>query len=290
MASKRLKKKKQKALLQKQVKAQAKLLNLSEKEVKRSSFNTLQTLTQKAEKVQTETRRKKRADSRKQTRIKKQKYLESLGIDVWKLRVKDIDKVKIKDIESRKVNSKNYPHLFKETFDFNKEYSLHGEKMFFAFRDFAGETSLETILSQYENLSDTVLLERLKQIVKQKPTYRRGNRKQGIAPRGSSGSAGDYRFMCADSKTVSMFNLGTYSKNKKKTKRKTHGGSQKGFQILQNENGKNSFDTVTPHSMLVIMNAFIHNITEDDRVTFYKNVYTAIRKHMPDFAEILPKP
>lgn len=285
MASKRLKKKRQKALLQQQVKAQAKLLNIKEKEIKRSSFSSLQTLAQKAEKVQKETHRKKRADSRKQTRLKKQKYLESLGIDVWKLRIKDIDKVKIKDIESKKVNEKTYPHLFNQhNFDFDKVYILpEGKHFFFAYRDFAGERSFEEILSDYEGLPINVLLSRLENIVRLKPSYQKGVRGT------SSGSAGEYKFQCADKSTIQMFNRETYNQNRRKSKRKRHQGQNRGFQVLKS--GRNiSIDKVTPRRLLEVANAIMHNVTEIDRQTFYRNFYSAVSRTMPDFAEILPKP
>ena len=284
MASKRQKKKQQKALLQRQVKAQAKLLNIDEKQIKKSSFSTLQTLSQKAEKVQKQTHRKRRSDSRKQTRLKKQKYLESLGIDIWKLRVKDIDSVKIKDIEKRIVNSSNYPHLFKDSFDFDKVYHLPDNKhFFFAFRDFAGERSLEEILSEYEGLPIDTLLQRLEHIVNMAPTYQKGVRGT------SSGSAGEYKFQCADRGTIQMFNRETYNQNRRKPKRKKHGGQKQGFQVLKS--GRNiSIDKVTPRRLLEVVNAFMYNVTEIDRQSFYRNFYSAVSRTMPDFAEILPKP
>lgn len=284
MASRRQKKKQQKRLLQMQVKANKQILNISEKEVQRASFNTLKTLTEKAEKVQKERYRKRRADSRKNTRLKKQKYLESLGVDVWKLRVKDIDSIKIKDIENRRVNSENYPDIFKGFFDYDKLYILpENQHFFFAYRDFAGERSLEEILSDYENLSIEQLLNRLESIVNLPASYQKG------ISGSSSGSAGDYKFQCADRKTIQMFNRETYNQNRRKTKRKKHQGQYKGFQVLKS--GRNiSIDKVTPRRLLIVANAIMHNVTEIDRKTFYQNFYTAVSKTMPDFAKQIPKP
>lgn len=284
MASKRQKKKQQKRLLQQQVKAQSKLLNINEKQVEKASYSTLKTLSEKAEKVQHKQRKQKRANSRRNTRLKKQKYLESIGIDVWKLKVKDIDSVKIKDIEERRVNSSNYPDLFKGVFDYDKVYILpDNQHFFFAYRDFAGERSFEEILSQYENLPVDVLLNRLESIVNLPASYQKG------ISGSSSGSAGDYKFQCADRKTIQMFNRETYNQNRRKTKRKKHGGQYKGYQVLKS--GRNiSIDKVTPRRLLVVANAIMHNVTELDRRTFYQNFYTAVSKTMPDFAKQLPKP
>lgn len=288
MANRRQKKKQQKRILQQQVKSQAKLLNLSEKQIEKVTFSTLKTLSEKAEKVQHKERKRKKADSRRSTRLKKQKYLESLGIDVWTLRLKDIDSVKIKDIESKQVNSKNYPHLFKNAFDFNKVYTLkNNERMYFAFRDFAGETSLEEILSLFYNLSDVQLLERLKSIVGLKPTYRKkGSKTKHL----SSGKAGDYKYICANQTVIELFHKDNYNYNRrKKINIRKHQGQYKGFQVLKS-GARNSLDKFTPHNMLILLNAFMYNITELDRDTFYKNVYRDLCKHAPDFAEILPKP
>ena len=282
MASKRLKKKQQKRAMQKRVQAQSKVLNIDEKQVKKASYSTLKTLSEQAEKVQQQ--RQKKADSRRNTRLKKQKYLESLGIDVWTLRVKDIDSVKIKDIETRNVNSVNYPDLFKQAFDYDKLYVLPDNKhFFFAYRDFAGERSFEEILSDYEHLSIEQLLNRLDSIVHLPASYQKG------ISGSSSGSAGDYKFQMANRATIQMFNRETYNENRRKSKRKKHKGQYKGYQVLKS--GRNiSIDKVTPRRLLVVANAIMYNVTELDRKTFYQNFYTAVSKTMPDFVKQLPKP
>jgi len=300
--AKKQEKKKQELLLkeslQRQIKKQTKKSEINVNDLQKRSLRSLERLAQKTKKIQSE-RRKKQRDN---LRTWKGEELRKLGLSLEGVTLTEIDRIKVKDIESGNISKHTYPNLYgksskEKPFDFDKEYSLGADRMFFAFRDFAGENSLDDIMKQYEKLSNTQLLKRLNEIVKKKATYKKGRKikqKDGgyktIGGRGSSGSAGEYRFMCASASTVSIFNLATYSTNRKKTKRKKHVGAYKGFQILQNDDGKNSFSNVTPRGLLVIMNAFMHNITEDDRVTFYKNVYTAIKKHMPDFAEILPEP
>lgn len=281
MANKRQRKKIEKKRLQQKVTARAESLKIRKEEVNRYSYSTLQTLSQKADKLQQNKRNKEKRHE------KKKSFLQSLGVDTSKLRKKDIDSIKVKDIEAKKVNEKSYPELFgRYEFDFDKIYTLpDGKHFFFAFRDFSGERSFDEILNDFEGLPISTLLNRLESIVAKPMTY---SKSKGISG-GSSGVAGDYKFQFASKEVINLFNRETYNQNRRKSKRKRHTGANSGYQVLKS--GRNiSIDKVTPRRLLEVANAIMYNITEIDRQSFYRNFYSAVKRSIPDFAEYLPMP
>ena len=271
---KRLKKKQRKKQLQRQIVT----VRPDIEKVNRLSQSDLETII--SQEQQREQKKQERRKRLLQNRAKKVQALAERGIDPFSIPVKQIDKIKLKDLDS--LDRHKYPFLFSSAgFDFNRVYKLKdGQRMYLAYRDFAGETSLEEILSQYAHLSNEQLLDRLEEQAHTRPTYNRKTKS------GSSGSAGDYRMTWARQNVISDFQSETYSRNRKQKK---HNGTYKGYQVLK-DGRRNSFDEVTPRSMLIIMNAFMSNITENDRMTFYNDMYLRIRHHMPDFAALLPKP
>ena len=282
-AQKKAEQEKQKRLLLRKVKANKEVLKVSDEQIEKASLRSLKSLSNKAVKIQAENRKKRRRENLQKNRTFKASVLKALGIDTVGLSVKQIDKVKLKDIETRQVTPENYPSLF-YNIDFNKVYKLPKNKNFyFAFRDYAGERSFNDILSDYEKLSDNELMERLESIVSLPATY-----KKGVAGT-SSGAAGDYKFQTASARTIMMFNHDKDEQNKRKTKRKKHLGSYKGFQVLRS-GGTFVISEVTPHRLLVVANALMYNITELDRMTFYRNFYKAVNDAIPRLGKILPKP
>ena len=287
MAKKRQRKKQIKKTLQQQAKSILK--DTQEKNIKNYSYNTLLTITQNYEKAHQ--RRQRQKKQKQELRNRKKAYLESLGLKPFELKLKDIDSVKVKDMDQGAVTRYNYPHLFGvksiKNFDFQKRYKLkNDERFYFAFRDYAGETSFEEALAQFSHLSNEQLLVRLEKIVRTPPSYSRGKS-------ASSGKAGDFKFMSAKQNVLRLLNQDTYNQNRRKGKKKSHmkfhEGQYTGFQVLKNRH-RNSFDEVTPRGLLVIANALLHNITELDRMAFYQNFYVAVRKHVPDMIEFLPRP
>lgn len=274
MANKRQLKKQQKKQLQKRIVATGKY---SEKEVKKQTYRTLESISHK------ETKKQRAKQQKLERRHKKQKFLESKGLNPFDYTVKQIDSIKLKDIESNTFDRQNYPDFFGiKNFDFEKEQKLkNGERMFFAFRDFAGETSLEEALAEFKKMSNEQLLDRLEQIATLRPQYRKGSDN-------SNGSAGDYKFLCQQQMFITEEQKDVYNKNRRK-KTKEHTGAFKGFQVLKNGN-RNSYDVVTPRGLMIIANAIMHNVTEMDRLSFYQNFYKAVERHLPDFADIIPKP
>lgn len=276
-----MKKRQRKKQLKKQLQKQVVTVRPDiEKSHKLSQSELEYIISQEEQKRQKEQKKQERRQRLLQNRAKKVQALAERGIDPFSIPVKQIDKIKLKDLDS--IDRDKYPFLFPSAgFDFNRVYKLKdGQRMYLAFRDFAGETSLEEILQQYAHLSNEQLLDRLEQQAHTRPTYNRKTKS------GSSGSAGDYRMTWARQNVITDYQYETRSKNRKQKK---HSGTYKGYQVLK-DGRRNSFDEVTPRSMLIIMNAFMSHITESDRMTFYNDMYLRIKHHMPEFAELLPKP
>ena len=284
MAKKRLKKKQYKKHLQQQVASVR-----TEQKVRKYTQKELETIiAQQEQKRQREERKKAKAKQNRKNlisrRARKAEAIAKLGIDPYSITVKELDKIKLKDIENKNINRHSYPSIFGiGKFDFNTVYKLKdNERLYLAFRDFAGETSLEEIIAEFSRLSDGQLLDRLEQIVHTRPTHKRGGKGD------SSGSAGDYRMNWGTQDVIKDFQYETYNKNRLKSIRK-HGGSYKGYQVLK-DGHRNSFSEVTPRGLLIFANAFCHNVTEFDRLTFYQEFYSNVCYHIPDMKQILPKP
>lgn len=216
---------------------------------------------------------KRQRKQQRKDRLRKEKfeYLVSKGILP--------ETIKSSDLNKSWDFIKGYENRF---FDFNKVYSFKdNNRMYIAYRDFSGERSFAEILSEFKNLTDNELLERLTDLVNTPPIHTgKGS--------GSSGSAGDYKLMVADQSTIEIFNTDTRRENKKKSKRQ-HSGDRKGYQVLKS-NGRVSFGEYTPRKMLEVMCAIMGNVTEMDRTGFYNNMYAQIKYHNPEFANILPTP
>lgn len=286
MATKRLRKKKEKERLQRQLLSTQKY---TEKEVKKLSYNETLSISEK------ENKRQKRKANKADLRQRKVSLLESQGYDRSQFTLKQIDTIKIKDLRSGDFNRNNYPKIFRTvTFDFDKIYVLKNSAVVqFAFRDFAGETSLEEILSQYAGLTPERLLDRIHELNSIRPTYSKGSKKKGGG--NSSGAAGDYKFLCGAKSAAVANRQDANAENtrlKRHPKRKAHGAqTYNGYQFLKS-NGHNTYtNEITPRNLLIVTCAIMENVTEWDRVNFYNRVYNdLVARHMSDLLPLLPYP
>ena len=284
MASKRQRKKQEKKRLQKQVLS----FGYNPKQAEQLSYKSLLNISRKEE--QKQQKRKRAKDSKNKLRRRKAEYLESHGISLEGLTLKQIDAIKVKDIENGVKPIRSGDKI--GYFDFDKVYTLKdGKRFYFAYCDLSGERSFEEIIDEFSSLTNEQLLKRLEYIVNQPTTYQRGSKRNGVPASGSSGKAGTYKFVSAEQSVIEMFNRQNYNekRRKPKSKRKTHKGGYKGFQVLKN-GSRNSFDKVTPRNLLIIANAILYNIMETERKPFYNRFYIEVQKHMKDFSKLLPKP
>ena len=277
--NKRQAKKKEKKSLQ------AKLLKQGQdpKKVKKQTQKQLKTSISQTEKKQ---KRKSQSDA---TYRKKTDYLLSQNIPLEGLTKTQINSIKIKDIESGNVTPNNYSFLKGRLFDYNTVHKLKGDKrLYFAYRDYSQNHSFEECLTEFSRMSDKQLLEKFIHVAELKPTYtKRKMDKDNIS---SSGKAGDYLFYYSTQDNIALYNKDVWKENSKPPKKvKVHPGDYQGYQVLKS-NGRVSIDEVTPRKLMEVGCAMMYNITEWNRVAFYKNYYSMIKKEIPEFAERLPKP
>lgn len=232
---------------------------------------------------------KKREQYRNDTRSKKLEILEKDGFDRSQFKKSDLDKISLSDLKS---GIYNIGHVTIKPFDFDKIYTLKdGEVLQIAFRDFAGETSLAEILGQYMGLNPDRLIDIIRELNDIKPTYTKGGKKGGKKG-DSSGAAGDYKFLCGSqaAAVANRYERRLHDKRKPKRKWLQTDGSYKGYQFIKTS-GKTYSNEITPRTLLEITCAIMSNVTEWDRVNFYKRVYyDLVTRHIPDLLKYLPVP
>lgn len=274
--NKRQWKKQQKKTLQRDARRYQKILKLSDRDIKNASVDTLKSIPKKAKTVQ-------RKQQRERLHDKKINLLKEKGFDTSSLTKKQVEHIHLKDIESNKIKLKDYPYLF----DFNKVKKLPPNRhLYITYMDYSGERSFEEILRDYENMSDKRLLELLNHIVNMPKTFSR------FFNTGSSGSAGESKFYFGDKDVIKDFDRDVKQEDarwKNHPKRKRHTGAYKGHQTLTDEYGNIDIGEVTGHGLLVIMNAIMHNVTEEERDTFYRDITNFLRRSFVDFYRLLPK-
>ena len=234
--------------------------------------------------------------TRKRFELEKQGFTDAMKRG--KISDRQIDSINLKDIESGRINRENYPFLYYNTkFDFDKVYRLkNGKRMYIAFRDYQGELDIEDAMREFSRYSNDELLTFLEGIVETPPSYQKGIKGS------SSGKAGAFKFVVAQQNVINIFNNETYNesrkykrrkesadKGKRRSKRQQYKGDNVGFQVIK-DGARVSHDEVTPRNLLIMANAICYNVTEQDRVAFYKRFYTDITRSVPDMAEVLPKP
>lgn len=297
MANKRIQKKREtehrKKLLQKHI---VDTYGYNENRLKNKSLKSLSSIAEKEQQKQEKQRKENRKKYRKELKNRKISLLEKLGYNKFDFSNAEIDKIKIKYLEKAvKDNNKDYQYYSRvASFDFDKIYTLkNGEVVQFAFRDFAGETSLESIISEYDGLSPKRLLDRIHELNSKRPTYSKGAKKKGGG--NSSGAAGDYKFLCGQKSAAVANRQDTNAENtrlRRHPKRKSHGAqTYNGYQFLKSNGHHTYTNEITPRNLLIVTCAIMANVTEWDRVNFYNRVYNdLVARHMPDLLPLLPYP
>ena len=223
--------------------------------------------------------------TKKDYRQEKVDYLRKLGFEPYDFTTKQIDSIKISDIRKGKFNTDNYPFLY--DFDFYKPYKLpNGKRMYFAYRDYAGETPLEELLNIVKHKSTSELINELNNIVNMPMTGKAG--KVGT----SSGRAGEVSYHCQSQNLILEFNYQdrlTTRKDKRYNKKRQKDITQAGYQVVKNGN-RNSFDVVTGRGLLELGVAMMYNVTEQSRADFYSAFYYDCIEAIPEMARFIPEP
>ena len=305
--NKRISKKKRKELLNKQGWSYKKINTLSQPKLEKISNLIIEDRAYKVKEEKVYNSQKKDASkkitpyNRFKARVsEKRMELASLGylkaIERGGYSDKQIDKVKLEDLRHpEKINRERYAWLFSGYgFDYDKIYTLKdGNAIYVAYRDYTQESSIEDHLATFSKHSNEQLLDELEAIVKQAPTYSKSQkRKTRGGSGGSSGKAGDMLFMVANKEVLKILHKDTYRKNRKSKRRektRQHSGNYVGYQVLKR--GRfNTHTQVTPRNLLIMANAIMYNVTEFERIAFYRNFYKEITKNIPEMREILPYP
>lgn len=202
-----------------------------------------------------------------------------------------INKISWKDINSGNISREKYSFLYPELsgFDFDKVYTLKdGQRMFFAYRDYTGETDFTDLIRENSKLTNEQMLDKLEGIVNRPINYSKSaKKKSGGEKGGSDGKPGDYRYECGRQNVITETSHEAYNKNRRKATR-TKDASHPGFQVLKN-GGRNSFSQVTPRNLLIVANSIMYNVTELERVGFYEQFRADVIYHIPEMDSILPK-
>ena len=223
--------------------------------------------------------------TKKDYRPLKVKAIRNLGFEPYDFTLKEIDSIKIDDIRKGKVNADKYPFLFR--FDFYKPYPLpNGKRMYFAYRDYAGETPLEELISIVQGKSTDTLIAELNNIVNMPMTAVAGVKGT------SSGKAGVISYHCQQQNFITDF---IYTDKKVTRKDKRYNAKRQkettfaGFQTLKN--GRlNSFDIITGRGVLEIAVALMYNATEQSRADFYSAFYYDVIEAIPEMQRFMPVP
>ena len=221
----------------------------------------------------------------KDYRQQKAEYLRSLGYEPYDYTTKELDSIKISDIRKGNVSTDNYPFL--TGFDFTALYTIpDGKRMYFAYRDFSGETPLQELIAGVQGKSTDELIAELHNIVNMPMTAQAG--KRGT----SSGKGGVISYHCESQNLIIDFN---YADNRTTKKDKRHNAKRQkettyaGYQVLKNGN-RNSFDKISGRGCLEIAVALMYNATEQSRADFYSAFYYDVTDTIPEMKRFMPQP
>ena len=195
---------------------------------------------------------------------------------------------------------------FTDTFDFEKVYQLpDNKKLYFSFRSLDGEFDIAEELNKYNTYTNNQLIAELRQIKEMPLTGSRmvkGKKGQNV---GSSGKAGEGKTEYESQKSLyELFAVeyndnrraNTYVKNRAKSALEKgvtfqHTETDYHWQVIcqiDNEGRQRAYTEISPRKLLVIANAIMHNIKEDDRKGFYDDFYVKACEVIPDMQKILP--
>ena len=177
-------------------------------------------------------------------------------------------------------------------FNYNEVRPLkNGEEFYFSFQDFSGNLDFEELIKELQNKSVDWLINRINELARMRKTHKKGGKDD------SSGKAGQYKMMVGKHVSILDYNRETRTESrnmKNKPKRgawKTHStGNNTGWQVLTTKTGRVGFSEMSGKSLLIIGVTIMDNVTEDERVSFYRSFYNAVGKHFPEMLNDLIPP
>lgn len=224
------------------------------------------------------------------------KFLDSLNLE------------KLKKGEYKKSDFDDYkPKRPQDFFDCDKKYIVpDGKKLHFAFRALNGEIDIGEELKRFSNYSIDDLLSFLRSIKEMPLTGSRnvkGSKGRNIGSSGKAGE-GDVKLISQNSLTEligkTRYNENrrakTHAKKLSKSAQKKgvdfqHSGIDYQWQYVRqvDENGRpTAYTEITGRKLLVIANAILWNIRENDRSGWYNDFYSIAVQIIPELKNILP--
>lgn len=218
-----------------------------------------------------------------------------------------LKKYSLKDIENGKFSIADFPELYNaQAIDFDKEYTIpDGKKLSFAFRSLNGDIDISDILHHYMNYSITELIQNIRSLVNKPLTASRNIKGKKGRNVGSSGKAGEGRTDLLSPGSFQELYAQQYNENRRantKAKKLSKSAAKKGigfqhsgidyhWQYIsqQTEDGRyKAYTKISIRKLLVIGNAILDNIREDDRQGFYNSYKSACITCIPIMEKILP--
>lgn len=254
--------------------------------------------------IQQNERKEKKRQAQKRYREKKKKQLDyertqkyfalekasGISMDRWKrIKKKKLDSMSLSDIKKGNFSIADFPELYNEkAIDFDKEYLVpDGKRVYFAFRALNGEIDISEELQRYSKYSNTELINNLKSL-KNKPLTATRNKKGSKGKNiGSSGKAGEGQVQLLSTNSFqSLYNenynvnrrANTHAKKLSKSAQKKgisfqHSGIDYHWQYISQSfdgNRATGYSKISIRKLLVIGNAVMDNIREDDRKGWYE--------------------
>lgn len=217
------------------------------------------------------------------------------------------DKVSLQEIENGYITIANFPELFNsKEIDFEVERPIpNGKKLHFAFRALNGEIDIRDELDRFSKYSNSELIKSL-ETIKEMPLTGTRNKKGSKGKNvGSSGKAGEAEIELRSQETL----IDIYARQRNEDRRSNtfvkkinkkavekgiglqHSNIDYHWQYIQqlDSNGKaRAYTKISIRKLLIICNALMYNIKEDERQGFYNNFYVACCEIIPEMRKILP--
>ena len=263
-------------------------------------------------------RAKKSAEKKHQRQLKEQALERLLGIPPIeyskKLTAKFLDSLDLENFKNGTYKRDDFieyvPEKHRtsaELFDWDEEYTMpEGKKLHFAFRSLNGEIDMEEELKRFSKNSIESLLSFLRYIKNMPLTGSRNVQGKKGHNIGSSGKAGegDVKLITQNSLTE-LIGKTRYNQNRRSKTWKSkisNRAKKQGVYYQQSfidyhwqyirqidENGRpTAYEKITGRKLLIIANAILWNLRENDREGWYNDFYSIAIEVIPELKNILP--
>ena len=312
MANKRIQKKRQKQREVEKIRSYKQQYKKPEKltQSERTQIITRETKKEKHRESQARYRQKQRyQESMKRMELER---VTGIPMDEWgRGTLTKLKGYSLEDIRSKKFTVDNFPELYAlGSIDFNEEIKIPGgKKISFAFRSLSGEVDISDALHHYNSYTIQDLINNLRDLKNKPRTGSRnikGKKGRNIGSGGKAGEAqakmlspGSFQELYAKHYNADRRGHAWSKKLSKNAKARgidyQHSGIDYRWQYISQapEPGDKpgrykAYSKISRRKLLVIGNAIMDNIKEDDREGFYNDYKDICIQCIPDMERILP--